>query len=730
MAFGTKLASSAAAATIFVILSAGPGLAAPSTWLELDGNIRADVVAPGIHDWANSGTGSPVNACSATPGVVNLSGSGGLFNCGSPGAGSAPPNPPVPTPAATADPSIISMLFIADPISSDTTACGTGDPTVFGGGLKNGADLNTFSFSTGSVPPKDDLGNVYAVSRTRADGHPEIFFAAERLVNNGDSHMDFEFLQSKLTRTAACSGTMAGDRTEGDLLLAVDFTIGGSLAGNSLYQWHCAAESGPQPPDGTVCNPTGATPVPHYQLITPLAGTLAFLVNAAITPCGGWVCRDSITGNSTQVAANDFMEGGIDLQVLPFSGCFNTFLPHTRTAQSFTSTLKDFAGPAPLSSCRVPAIATSSAPGGNAVAPSTTAGDSVTVGNGGAGLIPSGSVTFFLCGPGQTTSAGCPSGGSQVGASKPLSGGAASSDQTTATATAGTYCWRVEYVPDLASTGIYSAATHTDSSSECFVIAVATPAPTRTPDPLLPDTGGLPLQPLPALPLAAALAVAALTMLASRRPRSRNLAGIALAGLLVGGSLSAPVSTEPSPAQGVVVQLDQPDRHVQGERSGAVPAPAVAGPAAPAPRRGWRLVIPTIGIDAVIGPVGLDREGRMAAPGRLDSVGWYSPGPSPGQPGDAVIAGHLGFASEPAVFRDLNRLRPGDVFQVVSDAGKQLNFKVQASSLVSRAARPPDLFARTGPARVSLITCAGPWDRDQSTYSQRLIVEAVAIGQV
>ena len=132
MAFGTKLASSAAAATIFVILSAGPGLAAPSTWLELDGNIRADVVAPGIHDWANSGTGSPVNACPATPGVVNLSGSGGLFNCGSPGAGSAPPNPPVPTPGATADPSIISMLFIADPVSSDTTVCGTGDPTVFG----------------------------------------------------------------------------------------------------------------------------------------------------------------------------------------------------------------------------------------------------------------------------------------------------------------------------------------------------------------------------------------------------------------------------------------------------------------------------------------------------------------------------------------------------------------------------------------------------------------------
>jgi len=49
------------------------------------------------------------------------------------------------------------------------------------------------------------------------------------------------------------------------------------------------------------------------------------------------------------------MEGGIDLQVLPFTGCFNTVLPHTRTAQSFTSALTDFAGPLALTTCRAPA---------------------------------------------------------------------------------------------------------------------------------------------------------------------------------------------------------------------------------------------------------------------------------------------------------------------------------------------------------------------------------------
>ena len=175
-----------------------------------------------------------------------MSGSGGLFNCGSPGSGSAPPSPPGLTAAASADKSIVSTLFAVDPLSSDTTACGAGDSTVLGGGLKNGDDINTFNFSTGNVPAKDDLGNIYAVSRIRADGHHELFFAAERLVNNGDSHMDFEFMQSKVTRSAGCSGTMSGHRTEGDLLLAVDFTNGGSLAGPSLRPAPSAIPAGPR----------------------------------------------------------------------------------------------------------------------------------------------------------------------------------------------------------------------------------------------------------------------------------------------------------------------------------------------------------------------------------------------------------------------------------------------------------------------------------------------------
>ncbi len=519
-------AASVAVAAVALAAMSAQVLAAPSTWLELDGNIRTDAPPGPIHDWGNSGAVSPTNTCPAVPGVVNVSGAGGLFNCGSPGVGSAPPNAPTLTPAAAADATIVSSLFVVDPISSDTTtACGAGDPTVLGGGLKNGAPISSFTFGTGSVPAKDDLGNIYAVSRIRADGHHELFFAAERLVNNGDSHMDFEFLQSTVTRSAGCSGTFAGHRTEGDLLLAVDFTNGGALAGDSLYQWHCNAEPGPQPAVGTVCDPTGATPVPHYQLITPLVGTLSFLVNSATIDCGGWVCRDSITGNATTIAANDFMEGGIDLQVLPFNGCFNSFLPHTRTAQSFTSELKDFAGPSAFHTCR-------------AIAP-----------------------------------------------------------------------------------------------------------------PGLPDTG----------------------------------------------------LVDPDWAYGRPHPFDPPS------------------PAAPP----VRLSVPALGINAPVETVRLDRQGNVAAPAALKDVAWYAGGATPGDPGSAVMDGHLGVRPGQAVFWNLPKIRAGDMIVVTQADGTQVQFKVDSVQTYARTATVPQIFSTDGPPQLWLITCSGRWDYSRATYKDRLGVHAV-----
>lgn len=687
----------AGAVAVLATAAAVEVVAAPSGWLNVDGNMQF-AGGGGAVDWANSG---PAGAACANGGV-NITGSGGIFNCGVAGAGGSPPTAPSLTPAAAADPTIVGAVFIVDPIAGDTTACGANDPTTLGGGgPKNGDAIGSYIVTAGTVPAKTELSNVYALTHTKADSHPEIYFGAERLVNNGDSHMDFEFLQSTIVRTAACGGGFTGHRTEGDLLVAVDFTNGGALAGFSVWQWHCAAEPGPQPVDGTVCDPTG---VQHYEqiLVTPFA---ALTVNAATIPCGGWVCRDQVTGNSTQVAANDFLEGGVDLEGVPFTGCFHTFLPHTRTAQSFTSVLKDFAGPVSFPSCKEPATTSNSSPSGAGVPAGSTATDTVNVTNGGAGATPIGTMTFFLCDPGQVSAGGCVAGGTQVGAAKTIVAGAATSDPSAALGFNGKYCWRTAFTPDPSLAGIYEASTHTNATTECFTVVGGVD---------LPNTG------VPELPggdraLAAAgylLLPAMLVALAWRR--SRSIAVVLIAGLVAGGSPSPPAPPPPAPRVSHLEPL-------------AVPVPAPSRPEVPVIQvrePGWRLVIPRIGIDAQIQPVGIDRTGAMASPASLDAVGWFNRGPAPGDPGDAVIDGHYGVSS-PAVFRKLGLLRPGDEIRVFWPDGHTTNFRVASTQSVPADSHPPDLFVRSGPARLSLITCSGAWIESKATYSDRLIVTAM-----
>ena len=75
----------------------------------------------------------------------------------------------------------------------------SGDTTTFAGAGSetNNGRLSTFTYgSSGNTPGKDDVSNVYAISH-RGAAVNEVFFGGERIVNNGDSHMDFEFLQSE-----------------------------------------------------------------------------------------------------------------------------------------------------------------------------------------------------------------------------------------------------------------------------------------------------------------------------------------------------------------------------------------------------------------------------------------------------------------------------------------------------------------------------------------------------
>ncbi len=70
---------------------------------------------------------------------------------------------------------------------------------------------------------------------------------------------------------------------------------------------------------------------------------------------------------------------------------------------------------------QLPTVATLSSPTGGNVVPGSSVTDTVTVSGGPGQPTPTGTVTWFLCQPGQVTAGqGCVSGGAQIGPVKTL----------------------------------------------------------------------------------------------------------------------------------------------------------------------------------------------------------------------------------------------------------------------------------------------------------------------
>lgn len=144
---------------------------------------------------------------------------------------------------------------------------------------------------------------------------------------------------------------------------------------------------------------------------------------------------------------------------------------------------------------------------------------------------------------------------------------------------------------------------------------------------------------------------------------------------------------------------------------------AAAGPITPS-----RLRIPAIGVDAWIAAVGLRKDGSMDVPDNLWTSSWLAKGPRPGQPGNAVIAGHRGVGS-PALFSHLENVQPGDKIFVSDAAGNQLAYVVTRVAVLDLSTSTQlAVFGPTTTPQVVLITCFGRYIPNARTYDHRLVV--------
>ncbi|HMC72522.1 MAG TPA: class F sortase, partial [Mycobacteriales bacterium] len=108
-------------------------------------------------------------------------------------------------------------------------------------------------------------------------------------------------------------------------------------------------------------------------------------------------------------------------------------------------------------------------------------------------------------------------------------------------------------------------------------------------------------------------------------------------------------------------------------------------------------------------------------------VAWYDKGPLPGQPGNAIINGHVDWWTGDAVFTHLGRVRPGDTVAVVRADGVIVTFRITLLQVVNAGTRIPALFAAGPRATLTLITCAGVWNPLAFTNTQRLLVSATLV---
>jgi sortase (surface protein transpeptidase) len=139
-----------------------------------------------------------------------------------------------------------------------------------------------------------------------------------------------------------------------------------------------------------------------------------------------------------------------------------------------------------------------------------------------------------------------------------------------------------------------------------------------------------------------------------------------------------------------------------------------------------RLRIPSIGVDAPLEQVGLDRAGSIAAPRRYQDAAWYTGGPRPGQPGPAVLLGHVDSTSGPAVFYRLATLKPGAQVLVYRADKSIVRFLVSGRIQVAKSRFPAELvYAPTLAPALRLVTCGGSFDRNTGHYRDNVVVSAV-----
>lgn len=196
--------------------------------------------------------------------------------------------------------------------------------------------------------------------------------------------------------------------------------------------------------------------------------------------------------------------------------------------------------------------------------------------------------------------------------------------------------------------------------------------------------------------------------------------------VLVVHALTAAPAGPPAPSLAAAPRFGPSTDPGAAPPAGPLVAASPAGPSLPV-----RLRVPAIGVSATVLPVGIEPDGSVQVPpaDRPDVAGWYAPGPTPGEAGNAVLVGHVDSrTSGPGVFFELGRLEPGDEITVSRHDGSVGRFRVYGVASYRKAEVPgAAVFGPAATPGLRLITCGGPWDPGRRSYADNVVAYATLV---
>jgi len=220
---------------------------------------------------------------------------------------------------------------------------------------------------------------------------------------------------------------------------------------------------------------------------------------------------------------------------------------------------------------------------------------------------------------------------------------------------------------------------------------------------------------------------------ASRWSSRRLVVLAACCVVLTVGVISIAFSLVDSPAARISRQA-KADR----QRAVALAKPVVSKPKATAPvgiTVPWDPTLPdqvaTIGIPAlrIVAPVIPEgtSKGYLTIPADVHHVGWDDQTAPAGQDGVTLLAGHVNWVGQgEGALGQIGQLVPGDKI-ILNWSGHQTTWIVEKKPTLSPNTEVhPSLFSQSGPPRLALVTCGGPFTEtaEGGSYADNVIVWA------